>query len=175
MTGRDFFVRIANGTRDILQEFLALIETNNISYCVIGGLAVNAYAEPVISLDLDVVVTIHEVERIRKILPKEWVSKEDRFSINISTPYSGLWIQLKTDARYQNFIQRAVRKSVLGYEFQVASLEDVLKGKIWAYMDAERHESKRLKDLSDIKRLAESHPKLLQSLPSDLKEKFTLR
>jgi hypothetical protein len=160
VTEKDFFVRIANGKRDILGEFLALLEKNKIDYCVIGGLAVNAYAEPVISLDLDVVVAIKELERLRGIFPREWRLKEDRFSINISTPYSDLRIQLQTDERYQDFIGRAVMKSTLGYALQVAQLEDVVQGEIWAYMGSEHRESKRLKDLSDIKRLLESNPDL---------------
>ncbi len=160
MTERDFFVRIANGKRDILGELLALLEKNKIDYCVIGGLAVNAYTEPVISLDLDVVVAMNEIERLREKLPAEWTLKEERFSINISSPYSDLRIQLHTDERYQGFVQRAVRKSALGYRLQVARLDDVLQGKIWTSTDSERRESKRFKDLSDIKRLLESNPDL---------------
>src|SRR5207244_2331899 len=152
MTEKDFFVRVANGKRDILGELLALFTSNNIDYCVIGGLAVNAYAEPVVSLDLDIIVTIVEIKRLRGVLPTDWTWKEDRFSINISTPHSDLRIQLRTDERYQNFLPRAVRKNVLGYQLNVARLHDVLQGKIWAYSDAERRESKRLKDISDIKR-----------------------
>lgn len=174
MTGRNFFNRVTNGTRDILEEFLSILEHNNIGYCVIGGLAVNAYAEPVVSLDLDVVIAIAQIDRLRELLPKGWTVKEDRFSINISTSYSDLRIQLQTDERYQKFLEGSAKKRVLGYEFRVASLEDVFQGKIWAYMDVERRESKRLKDLSDIKRLVESHQNLLQSLPGDLKEKITL-
>jgi len=35
----------------------------------------------------------------------------------------------------------------------VASLEDVLKGKIWAYSDEARRKSKRQKDLADMSRI----------------------
>jgi hypothetical protein len=39
-----------------------------------------------------------------------------------------------------------------------------------AWRDAERRQSKRLKDLGDIARLVESHPHLWELLDPDLKE-----
>ena len=55
MTKKEFLNAVSNGKVDILQIFLDAISNLGADYCVIGGLAVNAYAEPVVSLDLDVV------------------------------------------------------------------------------------------------------------------------
>jgi len=52
---------------------------------------------------------------------------------------------------------------------RVASLEDTLRGKVKAWRDAERRQSKKLKDLGDIARLIESHPHLWELLDEDLK------
>ncbi len=52
MTEKEFINNIANGQEDIIQKLVDLLEENKIGYCVIGGLAVNAYVEPVVSLDL---------------------------------------------------------------------------------------------------------------------------
>jgi len=60
-------------------------------------------------------------------------------------------------------------KKVLGYEMKVAALDDVLTGKIWAYSDEERRKSKRQKDLADIMRLVETHPRLHEVLPKEIK------
>jgi len=60
-----------------------------------------------------------------------------------------------------------------GILMRVASQEDTLRGKIKAWRDADRRQSKKLKDLSDIARLVESHPQLWDSLDSDLKEILT--
>jgi len=60
-------------------------------------------------------------------------------------------------------------KKVLGYEMKVAALDDVLTGKIWAYSDEERRKSKRQKDLADIMRLVETHPRLHDVLPEEIK------
>jgi hypothetical protein len=58
MTKKEFMNSVANGQADILQQFLDLVNKMEIDYCVIGGLAVNAYVEPVVSLDLDIVVVM---------------------------------------------------------------------------------------------------------------------
>ena len=100
--------------------------------------------------------------------------KIERFahSVNLSTDKSDLRIQLQTDPRYQNFINRAKEQNVLGYKLKVASVEDVLQGKIWAYSDEQRRKSKRQKDLADIVRLLEVYPALADLLPLSIKERI---
>lgn len=53
MTGREFMNAVAGGKTDIIERLLNLLGETGSSYCVVGGLAVNAYAEPVVSLDPD--------------------------------------------------------------------------------------------------------------------------
>lgn len=79
-------------------------------YCLIGGLAVNCYVEPLYTLDADIVA--------------------------------------------------------------VASLEDVVPGKLWAYDDRQRLLSKRKKDELDLIRLAEAHPQLTSLYPKELLEQL---
>jgi hypothetical protein len=55
---------------------------------------------------------------------------------------------------------------------RVASLEDTLRGKIRAWSDPQRRQSKRIKDLADIARLLESHPHLWDLLTDDLKRQL---
>jgi hypothetical protein len=50
----------------------------------------------------------------------------------------------------------------------VASLEDVLQGKIWASLDHERRGSKRQKDFADIARLIEAYPELRDRVPEEI-------
>jgi hypothetical protein len=47
----------------------------------------------------------------------------------------------------------------------VASLEDVLKGKMWAYLGESRRKSKHQKGLADIARLVKGYPELAKELP----------
>ena len=143
-------------------------------FCVIGGLAVNAYAEPVVSLDLDVVVLSDRVKDIPASLPPGFRVKSFANSLNVSAPRADLRIQVQLDPRYQAFLARAKRKSVLGYAMPVAAVEDVLQGKIWAALDETRRPSKRQKDLADILRLIEAEPGLAALVPLTLKKKLSL-
>jgi len=56
----------------------------------------------------------------------------------------------------------------MGYQMNVALLDDVLKGKIWAYSDEQRRGSKRQKDLADIMRIIESFPDLRKEIPESI-------
>lgn len=64
MTKKEFLNAISNGKIDVLQIFLDTITNMGVGYCVIGGLAVNAYAEPVVSLDLDIVITADDIDTV---------------------------------------------------------------------------------------------------------------
>ena len=170
MTGREFLNAVAKGEADLLQILLDILEETGAAYCVIGGLAVNAYAEPVVSLDLDLVVVAADTPRVREAaLAKGFKVSEFEHSVNLSMVGSDLRIQIQTDPRYQSFLPRAATCEVLGYQMAVAALEDVLQGKIWAHSDDRRRRSKRQKDLADITRLVETHPHLKAKLPPGLR------
>jgi hypothetical protein len=172
MTKKEFLNAVSNGKVDIIQIFIDALTTSKANYCVIGGLAMNAYAEPVVSLDLDIIVAAENIETVCKNI--EWHFKIERFahSMNLSSDKSDLRIQLQTDPRYQDFIGRAASQNVLGYQMKVASVEDVLQGKIWAYSDEQRRKSKRQKDLADIIRLIEVYPFLTDLIPASIKERI---
>jgi len=161
---------VANGEEDILQQLLEILAETGAMYCVVGGLAVNAYAEPVVSLDLDIIVAADKVDQVGAAAKAKGL-KVERFenSVNLSSPKSDLRIQLQTDVRYQEFLCRAAEKEVLGYPLKVASAADVLQGKVWAYLDKSRRRSKRQKDLADIMRLVEAHPALENRLPPSIR------
>jgi hypothetical protein len=173
MTGKEFLNSLANGKSDILQLLLDILCETGAHYCIIGGLAVNAYVEPVASLDIDIVLSVHDVEKVvRAARERGWKVEEFEHSVNLSGPGSDLRIQVQTDPRYQRFIAGAEIKEVLGYKMNVAKLRDVLQGKVWAYMDKSRRRSKRQKDLADVLRITESFPELLVELPERLKEEL---
>jgi hypothetical protein len=171
MTKKEFLNKVANNKKDVFQILLDTLKEKDIRFCVIGGLAVNAYCEPVVSLDLDIIIIAERIPELVKLLAKQFSISEQPHSINLSSPDSDLRIQIKTDPRYQKFIKRAVDKNVLGYDIPVASMEDILQGKIWAYEDLARRPSKRQKDLADIMRLVETHPKLVSKLPDIIKKR----
>ena len=121
------------------------------SYCLIGGLAVNCYVEPVYALDADIVTNPANAN-------------------NAISLGSQLRIQFTTDERYQVFPARSAEAEVLGIRVKVACLEDVTLGKLWAYGDPRRRLSKRKKDELDLIRLAEAYPQLKSLYPGELRD-----
>jgi len=169
MTGKTFLNSVANGETDIVTILLSILRQTGSSYCIIGGLGVNAYAEPVVSLDLDLVVVSDHISAIRSAAKAKGMKVEEfEHSINLTISGSDLRIQLQTDSRYQEFLPRCKQCDVLGYRMSVASLQDILRGKVWAYSDETRRKSKRQKDLADIMRLVEAHPELRTQLPPEI-------
>jgi hypothetical protein len=172
MTKKEFLNSLSQSKKDVVQEIIDLLNEMKIDYCLIGGLAVNAYVEPVVSLDLDLVIIASATEKFLKKVKGTFKIERFEHSLNLSTTMSDLRIQIQTDRRYQDFIPRSSKKQVMGYEMKVAVLEDVLLGKVWAYLDKQRRESKRQKDLADIYRLVEAYPYLKKLLPEKVREKF---
>jgi hypothetical protein len=169
MTGKTFLNRVANGQTDAVALRLSLLEQTGSRYCVIGGLGVNAYAEPVVSLDLNLVVVADRVEALCEAArAKDIVIQRFEHSVNLTVRGSDLRIQLHADPRYQEFVARATRRTVLGYQMDVAAVEDTLRGKIWAYSDTQRRSSKSQKDLADIFRLVETCSELKDALPPEI-------
>jgi hypothetical protein len=173
MTNKEFINSLANGKSDIIQILLDIICKTGSRYCLIGGLAVNAYVEPVVSLDLDIVAAVEDVGAICKAVKDRGLKVEEfEHSVNITSENSDLRIQLQADPRYQRFVSVAEDRNVLGYRMKVARLEDILQGKVWAYLDKTRRKSKRQKDLADIFRIVEKFPRLETSLPQSIQEEL---
>jgi len=138
-------------------------------YCLIGGLAVNCYVDPVYTLDADIVVISPNLSGLSAQLLKEGFNVENHpHSVNVQSPGSELRIQFTTDQRYQAFLARSEDQPVLGVRVKVACLEDVAHGKLWAHSDPQRRLSKRKKDELDLIRLAERYPELKSFYPKDL-------
>lgn len=138
-------------------------------YCLIGGLAVNCYVEPVYTLDAGLVVISRGLADLSARLQELGFRLETHpHSLNAFTPDSELRIQFTTDERYQDFLARSSEAEVLGVRLQVACLEDITRGKLWAYSDPARRLSKRKKDELDLIRLAEAYPRLKDMYPAEL-------
>jgi hypothetical protein len=153
MKASTFWRTVVSDRSDFLDRFLALLEDHRIRYCVIGGQAVNAYAEPVVSLDLHIAVALDQVAVAESLLTANFKVERFPYSFNVSDTGSDLRVQVQTDPRYSEFVSRAGMKDVLGGALSVADSADVLQGKVWAAADARRRPSTRLKDLADIARI----------------------
>lgn len=153
---------------NLLERFIGLLEEHGVRYCVIGGQAVNAYVEPLVSLDLNVVIATDQLEIVKRLLTEAFKVEAYPHSLNVSATGSSLRIQIQTDPRYAAYVERAQVREVLGKSLRVAQLEDVLQGKVWAAQDPERRSSKRKKDLLDIERILERYPELRSQVPPEI-------
>jgi hypothetical protein len=166
MSEKEFLAALTGHGSDLTLALEALRATGQ-PFCLIGGLAVNHYTEPVVTLDahfvLGAVGGVAEALRARGFEVEAFPH-----SVNAQLPGSRLRLQLTVNSRYASFPARAVPGKVLGYDVPVACLEDLVQGKLWAAGDPARRASKRLKDRLDLTRLCESHPRLLPLIPPGL-------
>lgn len=153
---------------DFLSRVIELLTKHGIRYCVLGDQGVNAYVDPVVSLDLDVVIAVEQLPELERLLGEEFTVERFPHSINVSARGSDLRLQLQTDPRYEAFLASETVRDVLGIRLPVASLEDILQGKVWAVLDLSDRPSKRQKDLADIARLIEAYPHIRQKIPDEI-------
>ncbi|MBI5826005.1 MAG: hypothetical protein HZB18_18430 [Chloroflexi bacterium] len=168
MQALDFWKTIAMDHSNLLETLIAFLREHKIEFCVIGGQAVNAYVEPLVSLDLDLAVAVHQIEAVESLLDERFTLKRFPHSLNITIPNSDVRVQIQTDERYSLFLEHATMRTVLGMDLPIAAIEDVLQGKIWAFSDTDRRGSKRQKDLADIARILEKFPDLRDKVPQEI-------
>lgn len=172
MEARTFWKLVTMDHSNLLENLIELLRKHDIRFCVIGGQAVNAYVEPLVSLDLDLVVATDQIDKVETLFEKHFVVKQFPHSLNVTIPDSDVRVQIQTDKRYSSFLEHASSRLVLGMELPVASVEDVLQGKIWAALDSERRGSKRQKDLADIARILENYPQYRSRVPQEILERL---
>jgi hypothetical protein len=173
MTSKQFYDwQTSGGTNDVM-KMVDCLEKADIAWCTIGGVAVNHWArQMMVTQDVDFVVAAESIERAVSLLTEAgFISERFEWSVNFKGR-SAVSLQLSTEDFYRDFPSRAVAADVNGILLRVASLEDTLKGKIKAYSEPARRQSKRLKDLTDIARLVEAHPHLKDALPDELKKQI---
>ena len=173
MTSKQFYDwQTSGGTNDVM-KLVDCLERTDVTWCVIDGVAVNHWAEqPMVTQDVDIIVAADAVERIILLLEQAgFRSERFEWSVNFKGQ-SAVSIQLSTEDFYRDFPSRAVPADVHGILLRVASLEDTFRGKMKAYSEPERRQSKRIKDLADIVRLVEAHPHLWNLLTDDLKRQI---
>lgn len=168
MTAAEVFESVTNGGASDFAQIVTVLEECG-PWCLIGGLAVNCYVEPVYTIDADIVVISTNLAAISERLIRMGFSISTfPHSVNARKGASKLSAQFTSDVRYESFIAGAQQHEVLGQKVPVAKLEDVIQGKIWAWQDPDRRLSKRKKDELDLIRIAEAHPQLRERLPNEI-------
>ena len=119
MTAAEIYESVTNGGSSDFADLVTVLNRNK-PWCLIGGLAVNWYVEPVYTVDVDLVMVA------------------------------------------------ATQRQVLGLAVPVASLQDIVRDKVWAWQDEQRRSTKRKKDELDLMRIAEAHQELRRLIPAEI-------
>jgi hypothetical protein len=172
MTAQTAFGNIS-GSSDDFQQVVAVCESLR-DYCLIGGLAINCYVEPVYTMDADFALASAHLQPVKEQLLKLGFDVEDfPHSLNALRPGSQLRIQFTRDERYAAFPARAEIRETLGVRLRVAALSDLVQAKIWAWSDPKRRLSKRKKDELDLIRIAEKYSQFLPQMPEAIRRQIS--
>lgn len=166
MTMAEFLAGLT-GQPDDWQRALVALRASGQPFCLIGGLAVNHYVEPVVTLDADfaVVAAPGVADALRA---QGFVVEEHPHSINAQYPGSRLRVQVTINSRYASFPARAAAGELFGVRLPIAALDDLVQGKLWAVADPNRRASKKAKDKADLIRICETHARIVASIPRGL-------
>ena len=138
-----------------------------------GGLAVNCYLEPVFTMGADIVVATSELSAIQtELIAQGFDVREHEHSVDAQMKGSQLRIQFTVDKRYQAFLADTSKMDVLGKRVPVASLENIVRGKLWGWSDDKRRLSKRKKDELDLIRIAEKYPQVRALMPPGITDQL---
>src|SRR5665213_697873 len=166
MRDEEFLAGLTGSDSDLRLAVEALREAGQL-FCIIGGLAVNHYVEPVVTLDADFAVVaatgVNEALQARGFRVEAVAN-----SIKAQLPGSRLRLQITINSPYGTFPARAVPGRLFGLDMPIASLPDLVQGKLWALQDSARRLSKRAKDRANLIRLCESHRQVFDLIPPGL-------
>ncbi|HKZ79283.1 MAG TPA: hypothetical protein VJ124_13360 [Pyrinomonadaceae bacterium] len=174
MTASEIFESVTGSGSSDFGALVSILNRHG-PWCLIGGLAVNCFVEPVYTLDADIVVISPQLPAISDELRQVGFSvREFAHSLNVNRPGSDLRIQLSLDPRYQEFLKDTNSREVLGCEVPVATLRNVIRGKIWAWSDPQRRPTKRKKDELDLMRILETYAETREWMPEEIKRQIPL-
>jgi hypothetical protein len=156
----------------LLKQATRLLTEYEIPFCVVGGQAVSSYVEPVISLDLDLVVPNERMPEAERLLQTHFQVRRFKPFFSISLGNSDFRVQIQSEVRFAGFVERASPRQVLGLSLPVANLRDVFLSKVWAAQDPARRSSKRQKDLADLARMLDVYPHLRELLPDEIRARM---
>lgn len=169
MTASEVFESVTGSGSSDFAVLVSILDKHG-PWCLIGGLAVNCYVEPVYTLVADIVVVSTKLPAIKgELIAAGFTVEEFPHSLNAKMLGSDLRIQFSLDPRYQDFLTRSNVVEVLGQRVPVASLADVIRGKAWAWSDKQRRATKRKKDELDLMRILETYPDTRASIPEEIR------
>ena len=168
MTATEIFESVTGSGSSDFAMLVAILNRRG-AWCLIEKLAVNCYVEPIYTLDADLVIIAAELPAIKhELIEAGFAVEEFPHSLNARMAKSDLRMQFSLDPRYQSFLTDPTVREVLGQQVPVASLTNVVRGKVWAWGDGGRRLSKRKKDELDLIRILETYPESRDLMPAEI-------
>jgi hypothetical protein len=84
MRAQTFWQTVTSDTTDFLGRVIALLRADGIRFCVVDGQGVNAYTDPVVSLDLDLAVALDQIPTAAAVLRRAFAVERFPHSLNVS-------------------------------------------------------------------------------------------
>ena len=171
MTESEIFESITGGG---ITDFAALVGFLNrqARWCLIGGLAVNCYVEPVYTLDADIVVIASELRAVKDALIEAGFTCEEFPSLNARMAGSDLRIQFSIDPRYQDFLDTRRFMPFSINRFRLRPWKMWCGGKSGPGAIPKRRLSKHKKDELDLIRILETYPHLAHLMPAEIRQQL---
>jgi hypothetical protein len=83
MKALSFWKAVTLDKSNLLEQVFALLQEHEVRFCLIGGQAVNAYVEPLVSLDLDLAVAVNQIDQVRMIMQEHFQVEAFPHSLNV--------------------------------------------------------------------------------------------
>ena len=110
-----FWKTVIMDESNLLEKLISLLQEQEIRFCVIGGQAVNAYVEPLVSLDLGLAMTLDQLKEVQALLESKFEVERFPHSLNVGMPGSALRVQIQTDERYAAFFRTGRNACSVGH------------------------------------------------------------
>lgn len=145
----------------LLRDIVSRLDAAGIAYMLTGSVALNCYAQPRMTRDIDLVVAFHlnDAERIHEILGQDYYVSEDaaREAVAHQSSFNAIhqttlikvdfMVRKREDYRLPEFTRRQ-RLQLGDFDVWVVSKEDLILSKLhWA------RESRSERQLSDVENL----------------------
>jgi len=172
MTLRDIY-NMGIGPTEELQKIIDICKKNS-EYCLIGGLALNSYVEPVFTADADFAIAADDIDKLKDAFKEAGFKfKKNKYDIEISFAGSVLKVHLTYDKQYQNFAKNAKDGKLFNeIDVKIADIKDLILGKSWTWADPYRKATKRTKDKLDLMRIHEEIPSVRELIPKAIVEEL---
>src|SRR5437870_6839568 len=114
MTATELFESVSHGGSSDFSLLVNILNQHG-QWCLVGGLAVNCYVEPVFTMDADIVVAASELSGVQaELIARGFDVTQHEHSVNAQMKGSQLRIQFTVDKRYQEFLSITSKMDVLG-------------------------------------------------------------